>query len=142
MNWSELLNILLKLFVFPLAGILCTFIVNFIKVKTQQIIDNTKSDTASKYIKMAEETVTACVIATNQTFVEALKKAGKFDKEAQIEAFNRTKEAVLNILSVDAQKYLVEVVGDIDVFLNALIEAQVSNNKLLYYNNNNAECVA
>lgn len=130
MNWSEFLNIVLKIFILPLMSVLAMFIVNYIKVKTQQVIDNTKSDVTAKYIRMAQETVTACVIATNQTFVEALKKQGKFDKEAQIEAFNRTKEAVLNILSVDAQKYLVEAVGDIDVFLDSLIEAQVNSQKV------------
>jgi len=142
MNWSEFLNIVLKIFVLPLMGVLAMFIVNYIKVKTQQVIDNTKSDVLAKYIRMAQETVTACVIATNQTFVEALKKQGKFDKEAQMEAFNRTKEAVLNILSVDAQKYLVEAVGDIDVFLDSLIEAQVNSQKVFIVQTSAAEAVS
>lgn len=142
MNWSEFLNIVLKIFVLPLMGVLAMFIVNYIKVKTQQVIDNTKSDVVAKYIRMAQETVTACVIATNQTFVEALKKQGKFDKEAQMEAFNRTKEAVLNILSEDAQKYLIEAVGDIDVFLDSLIEAQVNSQKVFIVQNSAAEAAS
>ena len=36
-----------------------------------------------KYLSMLTETITSCVIATNQTYVEALKKEGKFDLEAQ-----------------------------------------------------------
>lgn len=142
MNWSEFLNIVLKIFVLPLMGVLAMFIVNYIKVKTQQVIDNTKSDVVAKYIRMAQETVTACVIATNQTFVEALKKQGRFDKEAQMEAFNRTKEAVLNILSADAQKYLIEAVGDIDVFLDSLIEAQVNSQKVFIVQNSAAEAAS
>ena len=36
---------------------------------------------------MLSETITKCVVATNQTYVETLKKQGKFDKEAQKIAF-------------------------------------------------------
>lgn len=129
MNWSEFLTIVIKIFVIPLAGVLTSALVAYIKVKSQELIAKTDNTTAQKYITMAQETVSACVIATNQTYVETLKQQGKFDKEAQIEAFNRTKEAVLQILSTDAQAYLIEAVGDIDVYLNALIEAQVNFNK-------------
>ena len=87
-------------------------------------------NTAAKYIKMARETVAACVTATNQTFVETLKQQGKFDKESQEEAFRRTKDAVLSILTTDAQTYLIELVGDIDVYLNSLIEAQVNTSNI------------
>ena len=41
----------------------------------------------NKYLKMLSETITKCVIATNQTYVETLKKQGKFDEEAQKIAF-------------------------------------------------------
>jgi hypothetical protein len=36
---------------------------------------------------MLTDTITKCVIATNQTYVETLKKEGKFDLEAQEVAF-------------------------------------------------------
>lgn len=131
MNWSEFLDIVLKVFIIPVIGILGTTLVAFIKAKSQELILKTKSETVAKYIRMAQETVTACVIATNQTFVDVLKKQGKFDKAAQQEAFERTKSAVLSILSADAIAYLQEAVGDIDVYLTSLIEAQVNANKIL-----------
>lgn len=106
MNWSEFLDIVLKIFIIPVIGILGTTLVAFIKAKSQELILKTKSATVAKYIRMAQETVTACVIATNQTFVDVLKKQGKFDKAAQQEAFERTKSAVLSILSADAIAYL------------------------------------
>lgn len=131
MNWSEFLDIVLKVFIIPVIGILGTTLVAFIKAKSQELILKTKSETTAKYIRMAQETVTACVIATNQTFVDVLKKQGKFDKAAQQEAFERTKSAVLSILSADAIAYLNEAVGDIEVYLTSLIEAQVNVNKAL-----------
>jgi hypothetical protein len=36
---------------------------------------------------MATDTITNCVIATNQTYVNSLKEQGKFDEAAQKEAF-------------------------------------------------------
>ncbi len=132
MNWSEFLDIVLKVFIIPVIGILGTTLVAFIKVKSQELILKSKSETAAKYIRMAQETVTACVIATNQTFVNVLKEQGKFDKEAQIEAFERTKSAVLTILTADAIAYLQEAVGDLDTYLTSLIESQVNAHKSFF----------
>jgi len=132
MNWSEFLNIVLKIFVIPLMGVLAANLIAFMKAKTDEWIAKSNSETAAKYIQMARDTVTACVNATNQTFVEVLKKQGKFDKEAQEEAFRRTKDAVLAILTQDAQEYLIQLVGDIDIFLNSLIEAQVNASKVTF----------
>lgn len=129
MEWSEFLNILIKVVIIPLLGVLSTFLVNFIKAKSNEAIARTDSEVLARYIRMAQETVSACVVATNQTFVDTLKVHGMFDKEAQEEALRRTKEAVMNILSHDAIEYLTTAVGDLDVYLNSLIEAQVKVNK-------------
>jgi hypothetical protein len=48
------------------------------------------NELADKYVQMLTDTITACVIATNQTYVEPLKKQGKFDAEAQKHAFELT----------------------------------------------------
>ena len=40
--------------------------------------------------KVDETTVIDCVIATNQTYVDALKAEGKFDADAHREAFKKT----------------------------------------------------
>ena len=78
---------------------------------------------------MLDKTITECVIATNQTYVETLKKEGKFDAEAQKKAFEETKNAVLTILSEDAKKYLSNAIGDLQVYMTKKIEAEVKLNK-------------
>lgn len=78
---------------------------------------------------MVYQTVVDCVIATNQTFVESLKKSGSFDEAAQKEAFNRTMNAVMTILSDDAKEYIAEVTGDLKTYLTQLIEAEVNKRK-------------
>ena len=74
---------------------------------------------------MLQDTVTDCVLTTTQTYVEALKNKNAFDKEAQINAFNMTKQAVLAILTEDAKEYLTNALGDFDKYLETLIESQV-----------------
>ena len=70
----------------------------------------------NKYIKMLAETITDCVIATNQTYVEVLKKQEAFTKEAQKEAFKKTYDAVMLVLSDDAKEYLTEAYGDLSAY--------------------------
>lgn len=129
MDWSAYLDIIIKLVVIPLLGVLSTFLVNFIRKKSEEAIARTDSEVLARYIRMAQETVSMCVVATNQTFVDVLKVKGAFTKEAAEEAFRRTKDAVLEILSQDAIEYLTTAVGDLDTYLNSLIEAQVKVNK-------------
>lgn len=125
MDWIKLLQEIFYVCVIPLLGVLTTYLVQYLKAKGNQIADSTDNALASKYIKMLAETICTCVEATNQTYVEALKKAGAFDEAAQKEAFNKTKEAVMNILSDEAKKYLASIYGDLDQFIESMIEAQV-----------------
>jgi hypothetical protein len=78
---------------------------------------------------MIYNTVSNCVIATNQTYVNSLKESGNFDEVAQKEAFNKTLTAVLAILTNDAKAYITEVTGDLNIYLTQLIEAEVNKNK-------------
>ena len=126
---TETLNQIFQLFVIPILGILAAFVVEFLRVKSKEIINKLDNDVSKKYAEMITNTVTTCVIATNQTYVEALKKNGKFNEEAQKLAFEQTKTAVLEILTEDAKEYLTEFYGDLDKQLNSLIEAEVNRNK-------------
>lgn len=82
-----------------------------------------------KYMDMLEKTITKCVIATNQTYVEAIKKAGNFGMEQQKQAFQLTYDSVMAILTNDAKQYLQEAVGDLNTYITRQIEAAVSGNK-------------
>lgn len=71
---------------------------------------------------MLVNTIETCVIATNQTYVNALKDKNTFTLEAQKEAFEKTKEAVLAILGEEGQKYLSQIYGDLNVYISKEIE--------------------
>lgn len=115
--------------IIPFLGALTGFIISFIKTKQAEIEAKTKNEIAKKYVAMLAETINTCVVATNQTYVDALKKNGAFDAAAQTEAFNKTKNAILNILTDEAKKYLTEAYGDLNVYIEEQIEAIVNKNK-------------
>ena len=126
---SELLTQIFQVCIIPLLGVLTTFIIKWINVKSNQIQKNNDNTLANKYIQMLTDTINSCVIATNQTYVESLKKQGKFDAEAQKQAFEQTTQAVLTILSQEAKDYLANIYGDLDKYISEKIEASVNINK-------------
>ena len=65
-----------------------------------------------------------------ETYVDALKKQGKFDKEAQKCAFELTFNAVMAVLSDEAKHYLASVYGDLTAYITTRIEAEVNVSKL------------
>ena len=129
MDWTKLLYDILNLCIIPLFGVLVAYVVKYINAKGNEIAANVDSELASKYILMLTTTITDCVVATNQTYVEALKKEGKFDKEAQYKAFQMTYNAVMDILTEDAKEYLNNFYGDLSLYLSKRIEAEVVANK-------------
>ena len=131
MEWLPLLYQILEVCVIPLLGILTAYFVKYINVKSAEIQHKVDNDNADKYIAMVADTISACVIATNQTYVDALKKQNAFTAEAQKEAFNLTYNAVMNILTEDAKKYLTEIYGDVTTYITNKIEAEVNLSKIV-----------
>lgn len=129
MTTVELITQIMEIVVIPLLGILTTYIVKLVNAKINEISSTKDNELEQKYLNMLNETITKCVIATTQTYVEALKKEGKFDKAAQETAFNKTYTAVLAILSDEAKKYLTEAVGDLNLYITQQIEAEVKLTK-------------
>ena len=129
MEWLPLLYQVLEVCVIPLLGLLTAYVIKFINAKSAELQAKVENDTADKYIAMLDSTICACVIATTQTYVDALKKENAFTKEAQVEAFNLTFNAVMSVLTDEAKKYLTSIYGDLNAYITNKIEAEVQINK-------------
>lgn len=127
--WIEMLMKIFELCVIPLLGILVSYLVQWIRAQSQHIKEKTDSELEKKYINMLENTISNCVIATNQTYVEALKQQGSFGMEEQKKAFEMTYNAVVAMLTGEAKMYLLEAIGDLQAYIISHIEAQVNLNK-------------
>ena len=126
---AELITQIFQICIIPLLGILTKYVITFLTVKSQEIKGKLDNNTSQKYVDMINDTVTKCVIATNQTYVESLKKQNSFTEEAQKIAFEQTLSSVLSILTEDAKLYIAETTGDLNIYLTQLIEAEVNKNK-------------
>lgn len=131
MNYVELLEKIFQVCIIPLLGILCNFLIEYIKIKKAEVAAQTDSELAKKYMDLLVDTIETCVIATNQTYVDALKDKNAFDAEAQKEAFKKTYDAVYAILTEEAKKYLESIVGDLELYIKQQIEASVNANKYI-----------
>lgn len=129
--WLELVKSILEICLVPIIGALSAWLITVINAKTNEIKALTNNVLAKKYLDMLAQTVTDCVTATNQTYVEALKEKDLFDAEAQQEAFKMTYKAVLTILSDDAKEYLQNLSGDLSTLISNKIEAEVNSSKLI-----------
>ncbi len=128
-TWIDMLNQIFQLCVIPLLGVLTTFLVNWIKKKSAELQQKTDNDLLDKYIALLTDTITTCVIATNQTYVDELKDRNAFTVEEQKKALEMTYQNVMKILSADAQEILTAAVGDLKEYIMNMIEAQVKMNK-------------
>ena len=121
----EILQQIFELCVVPLLGILTTYLVKLIRKKNEELDAKVSKEVSKKYIDMLADTITDCVISTNQTYVDALKEANAFDKEAQKKAFELTYNKIMNVLTEDAKEYLTTVYGDLEIYITTKIESEV-----------------
>ena len=116
-----------------LIPLLITIITICVCAMTSKIAKNAAESAPSKYseiIYALENIVNKAVITTNQTFVNELKKQGKFDKEAMEEAYNKTFDSIVASLSQSFFEYIDKENVDIDTLLKNMIETSVDWNKL------------
>lgn len=98
------------------------YLVALLKRQTAQIEKDLDNETAAKYMNMAVDAVAQAVAYTAQTFTDSLKAEGKFTKEKQLEAFEKSKNKTLEILGDTTVAALREIYGDFDAWLETKIE--------------------
>ena len=97
----------------------------FITVQMKKV----ESEKVKLYLAQATAAVEQAVACTAQTYVEALKIADAFDKEAQERAFDMAKGTAALLLSREAKDMLSQLYGDTDTWLDTKIEQTVRNTK-------------
>ena len=127
----EMLAEIFEVCIIPLLTVLTAYFIKFVNAKSAEIGTKVENETQKKYLEMLNSTITDCVIATTQTYVDSLKKQGTFDVEAQKVAFTMTYESVVKLLTDEATEYLNEAVGDLQLYIAQKIEAEVNLNKTI-----------
>lgn len=128
-NLNELLMTLIQAVIIPAIPILVTFLVKLLKAKAEQATIKINNELVQQYLQEAVDSVLQAVTFTSQTYVDNLKKQGKFDTEAQKIAFTTAKEVALQLLTEDAKKMIGDLYGDLMVWLDTKIEQTVKEQK-------------
>lgn len=125
MNWEDLLTYIIQ----TLCGLVITVGIPLLFTLLRKKV---KDEKLARLLTRVENIVKQTVILINQTYVDALKEEGLFDKEAQKAAFDMCKEKVLAMLNDEAIVAIAETFGDYEEWIRTLIEAYVRENKLEY----------
>lgn len=125
----EFIKDILYILITAAVPVLTTYVCKFLYAKWTEGKVKIENDKISNTLDNVVSMVLDVVEATNQTFVDELKKKGEFTEEAAAEAFQISKDKALTMLSVEAAYIITEVYGDINVYLDTLIEATVKQLK-------------
>lgn len=118
MDWQSI--------VVPIAVTAATALISWgLTLLTALVKGKIGDETAAKYLNGAIGIVDGAVKATYQTYVQALKESGDFDKEAQLAALEKAKYAALAQLSENAKEYIRALYGDLDKWLETQIESRL-----------------
>ena len=118
----NILSVVVSAVVLPLISLIGAKLVSFINTKIND-------EKASKLLSKATEIVTNAVRSVFQTYVEALKKNGTFDKESQISALNQAKNIAISQMTDEVKDYISATYGDLDNWLSTNIEATINTLK-------------
>lgn len=129
LDWTALLSSILYAVISVAIPVLTKFAVDFLRKKRDETTMNIENEKLKQGICDATDAVFTAVTVTSQTYVDALKADGMFDKVAQKEAFNKAFDMARNLLTDAAQDALVALYGGIDDWLSAKIEQNVRETK-------------
>ena len=115
----NILSVVVSAVVLPLISLIGAKLVSFINTKIND-------EKASKLLSKATEIVTNAVRSVFQTYVEALKKNGTFDKESQISALNQAKNIAISQMTDEVKDYISATYGDLDNWLTTQIESTIN----------------
>lgn len=119
---TNILSIIVSLVLIPLISLGSKELIGFIKTKTA-------SEKTRSKLTCITEIVTTAVKAVFQTYVEALKKEGKFTKDAQVTALKMAKQIATEQLNEDLKSFITINYGEFDHWLTCQIEASINTLK-------------
>ena len=115
----NIISVVVTSIVLPLISIAGAKLIQFINSKI-------KNNKAADLLTTATTIVINAVRSVFQTYVEALKKEGSFNKDAQIIALNKAKDIALTQMTDEVKEYLVTTYGSLDSWLDTNIEATIN----------------
>lgn len=115
----NIISVVVTAVILPLISYAGTRLITWLNAKI-------KDENAKQQLTVATDIVTSAVRSVFQTYVEALKKNGTFDKESQKVALIKAKDEALSQMSDDIKDYITKNYGDLQTWLTTQIEATIN----------------
>jgi len=135
MNWDKFLGDLVEALIPILIALLTALIgyaITFLKKKTELIKDEQLRNIIQRALDEANEVADQAVLATQQKFVDNIKKAredGKLTKEEAKEAMDMAISYFKTHITDESLKILEELYIDVDKWLEDFLEAKLGQLK-------------
>lgn len=129
MEFKELLMTLLQGILVAVVPVITAFVVAFINSKIKQLAEKMETEKMAEYLYLISSAVLSAVTYTTQTYVYELKKADKFSEANQKIALDKALESAKLMLTKETKTFIEKVYGDIDKYLEMLIEESVNVQK-------------
>ena len=119
----------LYLIITGILPLLITYGILFLKVKIKEQEKKLENDQLVKYIDAATDAISKAVLTVNQTYVDSLKKQGKFDEEAAKTAKQMAIDKAKALITENSKEAIETLYSDFEAYLNDAIEELVRENK-------------
>ena len=129
-EWNEMLLNVLYVCLTVIMPILVRYIIKYITTVIATATEKIEDAKLRDYVYYATDVVNNCVLDVCQTYVDSLKSAGKFDKEAQVTAKQMALDKAVALITSEAKQAVSILYGDFNAWIDSIIEASVRENKL------------
>ena len=127
----NLLQEVLYAIIIVVVPIISNCIISYFKSKKEIIIKGREDEEFNASIIQVIDIIEKVVDTVSQTYVDSLKKEGKFNEEAQKEAFNIALTSVRGLINDNTQEMISTVYSDFDSWLKIQIESYIKSKKLI-----------
>ncbi|MEG1562171.1 MAG: hypothetical protein RR365_00760 [Bacteroides sp.] len=129
MDFNDILTVIFKVVIIPVLPVAAAYLIAYLRTKKEELTNSMNNQVVASVLSEAGDAVLQAVEYVSQTYVDNLKTQGKFDVEAQKQAFEKAKEAALTILTEESLELLTSITGDVETWLTTKIEQTVREKK-------------
>ena len=129
-NLNDILKSIIYIIITGILPIIVPYIIKLLNAKVDELTANIESEKAKRYIDIIVDAISIAVTSVNQTYVDSLKHAGKFDDESALTAKKLAIQKAKDLITADSKQFIEMAYGDFDKYLENAIESYVRQEKL------------
>lgn len=130
MTFKEFIQQLMYLVITGILPFVTVYFANYVKSIIQKNSEKAENEQLQSLISYAGESISVAVMTVSQTYVDAMKKQGKFDAEAQAIAKQMAIDKAKELISKEMKSAIETVYTNFDAYLDNYIETIVRESKI------------